>query len=579
MGSENKGPAATDLGLHCAAARGDIGSICYALLGGQAVDSLRDGLQAIHVAAAQSDPAVVELLLQNGADANARTVATACAHPSPPPPPPPPPRPRARGLWRRSSAAPRSDASAPRSDATAPKSDAPDSAGAAYHEYHGATPLHFAVAGAHSACIEALLRGGACLDLADSYGNTPASIAAACGSAEVAALLRGGGRCHQLPPGSPQAAATSAASRRERSCTDSAVEQAWRSYLDHGDERARDDAQQVAADGAATGDVLRPLPEPWLWQQAAAAVRNRRSQSQPLLPAAAPPRFVHFSADLERIRRFRRADPPSCAAAEPASDTTPRCPDMPALARLVPIRAPAPQFALYEPAPVVLEDVWLAGQAVCGTIKVHNLAFEKHVFVRATTDDWRSAADTPATFKRVVSGADGCRPGLDRFDFALPAAAPGSHISLCVCYRAGGQEHWDNNRGANYLFKIALPGGDAAHASAAAAAAADAIPARRPSFGFGAQFSEARFAPVASPPSRAARAPGPLHPEPEPATTYGRALPPPPPPPQWAASHFPTADVYRPYSPLRASSPIMCGGSPLAASHIWPSLSATALHC
>ncbi|KAJ1938061.1 hypothetical protein EC988_007705, partial [Linderina pennispora] len=64
---------AVDLGLHNAVARGDIGSISYALLGGQAIDSVERGLQAIHVAAAQSDTMVVEFLLQNGASIDAKT--------------------------------------------------------------------------------------------------------------------------------------------------------------------------------------------------------------------------------------------------------------------------------------------------------------------------------------------------------------------------------------------------------------------------------------------------------------------------------------------------------------------------
>ncbi|KAJ2815781.1 hypothetical protein GGI24_005938, partial [Coemansia furcata] len=59
-----------DFGLHHAVAAGDIGSIYYALMGGQAVDSVLRGLQPIHIAASQEDPAIVEMLLQSGADVN-----------------------------------------------------------------------------------------------------------------------------------------------------------------------------------------------------------------------------------------------------------------------------------------------------------------------------------------------------------------------------------------------------------------------------------------------------------------------------------------------------------------------------
>ncbi|KAJ1735509.1 hypothetical protein LPJ61_000502 [Coemansia biformis] len=445
MSDTNKGPAprtrtrvppvagdiefcSADPGLHCAVSRGDIGSICYALLGGQAIDGLRDGLQPIHVAATQSDPAVVEMLLQNGADANARSVAAAKAPATGAQSAALPPRKahprtlRSRSSFSLFKSAGAGSISAPSGFSTgthaarpAPgTSDCPPSGPSDPHrEYHGATPLHFAVAGANVACVEALLRGGARTDLADSYGNTPASLAAACGSADVAALLLHDGlgrrpsrdatacerkpespppdlrasaplspdpeECRyvdagiepnfadQLPSPSPSdhsclgslpvATATAApaptttatarrhtagdvdaylhygndrlrpanswtklkhrdaspigiralsisysqrhleaagrhvggdsgvsrsssgaSSRRERSYTDSIIERAWRSYVYHGDEQARENAHKIAADGA-TGDTLRPLPEPWMWQQAAVAVRSRRTQS------------------------------------------------------------------------------------------------------------------------------------------------------------------------------------------------------------------------------------------------------------------------------------------------------------
>ncbi|KAJ2078302.1 hypothetical protein H4R24_004579 [Coemansia sp. RSA 988] len=206
-----------DLALHCAVSRGDIGSICYALLGGQPIDSLCDGLQSIHVAATQDDPAVIDMLLQNGADPNARSVAVskptshAC---SPRPETAKSPRKHyQRGLRGRGSfsflrysgvgpiSAPIGFATGLHSMHTAchfaddtaaayarrMSSEAPDLYGA----YDGATPLHFAVAGARAACVEALLRGGARTDAADSFGNTPASIAAACGDKQIISIIWG----------------------------------------------------------------------------------------------------------------------------------------------------------------------------------------------------------------------------------------------------------------------------------------------------------------------------------------------------------------------------------------------------
>ncbi|KAJ1808646.1 hypothetical protein LPJ77_002203 [Coemansia sp. RSA 2523] len=478
-----------DLGLHAAVSRGDIGSICYALLGGQRIDSQRDGLQPIHVAAMQDDPAVIEILLQNGADANARTVALPDDRPREPPQrgDRKSRRLHQRGLRSRSSfsflkysgvgpiSAPIGFATGLHSmHATGFACADPPELSELYREYHGATPLHFAVAGAHVACIEALLQCDACVDTADSYGNTPASVAAVCGNPNVAMLvcgqsydsvtlgldsdtqgydqvtlgldsdtdamptlalydmtpLRQGAECDSaadpqlaiqlpspnpsdrsmaatspthilpretlvdaltsprlfstlslasenpvparrhtageadallysntdshccssysptLPPGdwinakhrsvspigmralsltdappvvdtdlefemthvptalrrtvteSQQPLTTelqrpltteprlrrldrnvSSGSRRERSYTDSVIERAWRSYVESGDEQARENAEKMAADDATEGDVLKSLPESWMWQQAAIAVRYRRSQS------------------------------------------------------------------------------------------------------------------------------------------------------------------------------------------------------------------------------------------------------------------------------------------------------------
>ncbi|KAJ2600952.1 hypothetical protein EV177_007060 [Coemansia sp. RSA 1804] len=72
----------------------------------------------------------------------------------------------------------------------------------------------------------------------------------------------------------------SMSSRRERSYTDSVIEQAWRKYLEFDDESARDSAQCMAANNESQAENAdQPLPELWMWKQAAIAVRNRRSKS------------------------------------------------------------------------------------------------------------------------------------------------------------------------------------------------------------------------------------------------------------------------------------------------------------
>ncbi|KAJ1892977.1 hypothetical protein LPJ66_006029 [Kickxella alabastrina] len=194
-----------DLGLHDAVSRGDIGSICYALLGGQPIDSLLQGLQPIHMAAIQEDTAVIDLLLQKDADVNAQTL--------PPMRTLPPRRMTDEGggkRVKRGSRGRKSFSLLRDSHSIGPisspmgftaglhametatetmfdnenKNEAPTSNG-----YWGATPLHYAIANGQLGCAKMLVQNGARLDIYDSYGNTPGSLAAACGNPEMAAFI------------------------------------------------------------------------------------------------------------------------------------------------------------------------------------------------------------------------------------------------------------------------------------------------------------------------------------------------------------------------------------------------------
>lgn len=59
------------LGLHSAAASGDIGLVQFALNHGQPVNSVLDGVLPLHAACAGGNDLVVNLLIQHGADVNA----------------------------------------------------------------------------------------------------------------------------------------------------------------------------------------------------------------------------------------------------------------------------------------------------------------------------------------------------------------------------------------------------------------------------------------------------------------------------------------------------------------------------
>ncbi|KAJ2754736.1 hypothetical protein GGI19_002178, partial [Coemansia pectinata] len=201
-----------------------------------------------------------------------------------------------------------------------------------------------------------------------------------------------------------------------------------------------------------------------------------RTPSTPVSQAMRTPRFVHFGTDLECVRWFLKAQSPRSvsedAMPEWVSDehvarVTQAEAERTSTVRLTGIRRPAPSYAVYEPSAVVLERAELASTqrsaaTLRGTIKVHNVAFEKSVVVRYSFDQWKSAHEATASYSRTLLEAQAGRPGVDRFVFTLPlpadvtATLPAT-VALCARYRVAGAEHWDNNKGANYLFRLALP--------------------------------------------------------------------------------------------------------------------------
>uniref|UniRef100_A0A0B7ATP6 CBM21 domain-containing protein n=1 Tax=Arion vulgaris TaxID=1028688 RepID=A0A0B7ATP6_9EUPU len=117
---------------------------------------------------------------------------------------------------------------------------------------------------------------------------------------------------------------------------------------------------------------------------------------------------------------------------------------------------------------VSLENVILRDYTVEGTIKVKNISFEKHVFVRLSLNEWESFEDVNATY---VPG-----PGLsysDTFDtFSFKMEIPPNFdvcrkVQFAVCFEENGNQHWDSNDGINYCivsenyenYKVSAPVG------------------------------------------------------------------------------------------------------------------------
>ncbi|KZT10590.1 uncharacterized protein LAESUDRAFT_720925 [Laetiporus sulphureus 93-53] len=136
------------LGLHSAAANGNLGLVKYALEHGQPINSVLDGVLPLHVACSGGNDMVVRLLIDRGADVNA-------------------PR-----LPRRYSSEKSRDGSQPIVGTS------------------GSTPLHFACANGHLSIVLILLMHGAHPDRADKHGTTPEMLARQNGFAACADVLQ-----------------------------------------------------------------------------------------------------------------------------------------------------------------------------------------------------------------------------------------------------------------------------------------------------------------------------------------------------------------------------------------------------
>uniref|UniRef100_A0A914E898 CBM21 domain-containing protein n=1 Tax=Acrobeloides nanus TaxID=290746 RepID=A0A914E898_9BILA len=76
-----------------------------------------------------------------------------------------------------------------------------------------------------------------------------------------------------------------------------------------------------------------------------------------------------------------------------------------------------------------------------------NLGHDKNVFIRFTTDGWKSYYDRPAKFQEAPDNI------YDIFSFEIEIPTNNdkhNEIDFCLCYKANGLTFWDSNNGQNY---------------------------------------------------------------------------------------------------------------------------------
>lgn len=108
---------------------------------------------------------------------------------------------------------------------------------------------------------------------------------------------------------------------------------------------------------------------------------------------------------------------------------------------------------------VSLENVIVKDEEsiVVGTVKVKNISFAKEVIVRVTWDDWKSQQDIFCTFNRAYGPNTCAHVIFDTFSFKITLPPSSQRLEFCICYRADGNEYWDNNGGKNYTITKRSP--------------------------------------------------------------------------------------------------------------------------
>lgn len=91
-----------------------------------------------------------------------------------------------------------------------------------------------------------------------------------------------------------------------------------------------------------------------------------------------------------------------------------------------------------------LNTVSSNGTNFAGNIVLKNLAYDKEVFVRYTTDHWQTYYDLPAYY---VSNYN---DGNEVWSYEKVFTNEVNAVEFAVCYKVNGITYWDNNFGRNY---------------------------------------------------------------------------------------------------------------------------------
>jgi hypothetical protein len=85
-----------------------------------------------------------------------------------------------------------------------------------------------------------------------------------------------------------------------------------------------------------------------------------------------------------------------------------------------------------------------------GAVFVQDLAYDKIVTIRYTTDDWATYSDAEAFYTGPKSGTS------ERWGFYVDLPVDATAVEYAIAYTVLGETSWDNNIGANYSIVTAF---------------------------------------------------------------------------------------------------------------------------
>jgi hypothetical protein len=206
-----------------------------------------------------------------------------------------------------------------------------------------------------------------------------------------------------------------------------------------------------------SGELVKPALRP------SRSSSRKRPMSAPGTPSY--PKSVHFNEQMEQVRHFLQVDRPSAVSADSSpvevyeSET-----DYPFIPEAARKPRPTVEWEIKTNftkdthermcQPVRVEQIFLSKdmKSLEGVVAVANISFEKYVTARFTFDYWKTTSEVVAEWSNIRY--KGQADGFDRFSFIIrlsdQAHLQNKTLFMCVRYNVGGQEHWDNNGGANY---------------------------------------------------------------------------------------------------------------------------------